>query len=94
MTINDIGLFVCSKCHIIEHGELITSEATQKEVKSNEIITEENIFADYDDFNCKKCGFNKAQVLERGPIISDEESLTYLKCGKCGWTENLAKKIT
>lgn len=86
-------VFKCVKCDYLEKGkELIEGEKIKTKKIKEGIVKEENIFADY-PFKCKKCGYNKAEVIERQPYISDEDTLTYLKCGKCGWTENLSKKI-
>jgi len=43
---------------------------------------------------CRKCkGLLKAEIIERPPYISDEDTLTFLKCGKCSFTQQLARKI-
>ncbi|MEK6830474.1 MAG: hypothetical protein AABX77_00405 [Nanoarchaeota archaeon] len=89
-------IFKCFSCGFVEQGEeLIEREKIyNKKFKVGEgIVKDSNIFADY-PFKCKKCGYNKAEVIERQPYFSDEDTLTFLKCGKCGWSENLAKKTT
>lgn len=85
--------FKCIKCGYKEKGkDLIEIEKIPKDkIVKEGIVSDKNIFADY-PFKCKKCGYKKAEVVERQPYYSDEDSLTYLKCGKCGWMENLAKK--
>ena len=90
------NLLECISCN---HKENITSEdlsATEKMPKKSEIksgvVDHKNIFATY-DFKCGKCNHDKAEVIERQPYITDEDSLTFLKCGKCGFTQQLARKI-
>jgi len=83
----------CEVCNITIEGTLESSEEIkQKEEKGKGIVRDENIYADFDHI-CEKCGHDKAQVIERPPYISDEDSLTYVKCGKCGMCKQLAKKI-
>lgn len=86
--------FRCVGCGFESKGkDLVESEKTKKKKEVGKgVVSDKNIFADY-PFVCEKCGYKKAEVVERQPYVSDEDSLTYLKCGKCGWMENLAKKI-
>lgn len=87
------GNFECSNCNSVEKGDLVAREnIKQKEQPKKGVVDDKNIFADYNSI-CKKCGYDKAQVIERQPYISDEDSLTFLKCGKCGYTVQLARKI-
>ncbi len=36
---------------------------------------------------CKKCGYDKAQVIDLGVWFSDEAGVIRYRCGKCGFTE-------
>lgn len=91
---NEKGRLICISCKNIEDGEITSTTKIKKEVqKGKGIIEDKDIFADY-DFVCKKCGHNKAQVIIKGPQISDEDDPIYLKCGKCGKAEQIARKIT
>ena len=36
---------------------------------------------------CKKCGYDKAQVIDLGVWFSDEAGVIRYKCGRCGFTE-------
>lgn len=93
MKIMGEGKFECPNCKSVEIGEISSTEKIIKKQKRKQgVVDDANLFATFDHV-CKKCGYDKAQVIERAPYISDEDSLSYLKCGKCGWTENLAKKI-
>lgn len=86
-------IYKCFSCNYMEiGGELIEAEKIKSKKIKEGIVKDENVFADY-QFKCKKCGYDKAQIVERQPYISDEDTLIYLKCGKCGWMENLARKI-
>lgn len=86
--------FKCVGCGYKSRGKdlIETEKIKSKNIVGEGVVKEGNIFADY-PFKCKKCGYGKSEVVERQPYVSDEDSLTYLKCGKCGWMENLAKKI-
>lgn len=68
-------------------------ESVSHEKVGKGVSNDENIFADY-DHPCKKCGHIGAQIIEVGALISDEDSLTMLKCGKCGFAERFGRKVT
>lgn len=88
----DEGRLVCHNCNFYVEGILESSEKMKEKEKIGVgVVDGINIFADY-DFECMKCGFNKAQVIERGPEFSDEDSITMLKCGKCGNVKDLTRK--
>ena len=57
------------------------------------IAKDENEFATYDN-ECKKCGYGKAQIIDMGVFISDEDNLIFLKCGKCGFSERIGRKTS
>lgn len=87
----------CPNCGFIEimHEEYLSSKdkIPKKPERKGGVVEDKNINATYEDFICDKCGYNRAEVIERQPYISDEDSLTFLKCGKCSWTKQLARKI-
>ena len=56
-----------------------------------EIATEENRLALY-DHRCKKCGYEKAQLIECGIEIGDEDCRIKYKCGRCGYVEDVSEK--
>lgn len=45
------------------------------------------------DHHCKRCGYDKAELIEIMPSYSDEDSTFRLKCGKCGYVEQLEGKV-
>ena len=71
---------------------------TFKETVPTKIIGEgvssnENPLASYTNI-CKKCGHNGAEIINVGVLISDEDNLSFLKCGKCGFSERVGRKVT
>lgn len=84
---------ICVNCNNIEEGTIASStKIKEKEKKGKGFVEDNNMFADY-EFVCKKCGHNKAQVIMRPAYISDENDPVYLKCGKCGNTKQIARKV-
>jgi DNA-directed RNA polymerase subunit M/transcription elongation factor TFIIS len=87
------GKFECS-CGNVEEGILESNEKINKKQEKGEgIIEDKNVLADFHHI-CKKCGYDRAEVFERQPYISDEDSLTFVRCGKCKYTEQLARKTS
>jgi len=85
----------CGSIEVIRGDEMIASEkiAKKPEIKQG-VVDGKNIFATFDEgFVCSKCGYDKAEVIEKQPYVSDEDSLTFLRCGRCGYTSQLARKI-
>jgi len=69
--------------------------STQKNIhkgKKIEVDSGENLLAVYDN-KCKKCGYNKAQLIEKMAWYSDEDNTYQMKCGKCGFIEQLEGKV-
>jgi len=60
--------------------------------KEIEIADDENILAVHKHI-CKKCGYDRAELIEIGAMYGDEEDIVRYKCGKCGYVEQLAAKI-
>jgi len=88
-------IIACKNCDYFrnaEVGQLIEDEKIiTKPKKGQGIAKDENEFADY-KHNCKKCGYGKAQIIDAGVFISDEDNLIMLKCGKCGYAERIGRK--
>ncbi|MBU2612451.1 MAG: hypothetical protein KKB62_01900 [Nanoarchaeota archaeon] len=89
-------IIICPNCGLaqgIEKG-LVSKEVVKKEVqKGKGISEEENIYANY-PHKCKKCGYEKAQIIDMGIKYSDEDNLIFLKCGKCGFSERIGRKVS
>lgn len=62
------------------------------EMKKIEVVSDENPLAVY-DHKCKKCGYDKAQLIEMLANYSDEDNIYRYKCGKCGAIEQLEGKV-
>ena len=52
-----------------------------------------NVLAVFDHI-CKRCGYGKAEMREIGASYSDEDNVVKMKCGKCGFVEQLEGKVT
>jgi DNA-directed RNA polymerase subunit M/transcription elongation factor TFIIS len=94
--INGEDFLRCLKCDFISESEnfLITNEKIkEKELRSSEIKDDKNVFATYLN-KCKKCGHDKAQVLDMGIFYSDEDNLILLRCGNCGFSERIGRKTS
>jgi DNA-directed RNA polymerase subunit M/transcription elongation factor TFIIS len=87
----------CNEFQLMKTEEIKDLSSNEKMQKSKEkgggIGKSENVFADYSNI-CKKCGYDKAQVLDLGIFYSDEDNLILLKCGKCGFSERIGRKTT
>ncbi|MEK6842257.1 MAG: hypothetical protein AABX84_00415 [Nanoarchaeota archaeon] len=95
--INDIDFLKCLKCDFIQNTDnsfLKTSEKIkEKKEFGNGIKDDKNEFATYPN-KCKKCGYDKAQVLDLGIFYSDEDNLILLKCGNCDFSERIGRKTS
>jgi len=60
--------------------------------KRIEVMDGKNILAVH-DFKCKKCDYDKAELIEIMPSYSDEDNTFRMKCGKCGHVEQLEGKV-
>ena len=63
------------------------------EEKGEGAVKEQNVFATYKNV-CKKCGYDKAEIIDMGIFYSDEDNLILLKCGKCGYSERIGRKTS
>lgn len=80
----NIGKCLCGFEKIIE--VTADEEIKKKPEKGKGAIKQENLLATF-PHKCKKCGFEKAEVIELGVWFSDESGVIRYKCGKCGFTE-------
>ncbi len=92
---NNKILLKCSNCGFedIENSLSAREKIRKKEFRGRGFNESENKFATYNHI-CKKCGYNKAQVLDLGIFVSDEDNLILLKCGKCGFSERIGKRTS
>ena len=63
-----------------------------KPIERVEVSDGKNILAVHDHV-CKKCGYDKAELIDIMPFYSDEDQVTRMKCGKCGFVEQLEGKV-
>jgi DNA-directed RNA polymerase subunit M/transcription elongation factor TFIIS len=73
-----------------QDAKTITSK--HKPAERIKISDGKNILAVHEHI-CKKCGHNKAELIEIAPFYSDEDFIRRMKCGKCGCTEQLDGKV-
>ena len=86
----------CSNCGLTQEnltGIISTENIKKKKTRGGGFIDEKNTFANYAN-KCKKCGYDKAQILDLGIFYSDEDNLILLKCGKCGWSERIGRRTS
>ena len=77
----------------LNQEEKVLSIKNQEQGKKVEVANDKNILAVY-NHKCKKCGYNKAELIERSCSYSDEDNIYQFKCGKCGYIEQLEGKVT
>ena len=71
---------------IQEHESSTTEHIIEKPQKGKGAVDGKNQLATFPHL-CKRCGYDKAQVIEMGVWYSDEAGVVRYKCGKCGLTE-------
>ena len=88
-----INCSCCGYSRKAKKGEvLIECEKMPKVEEVGEgVVSSINEFATY-DHKCEKCGYGKAQIVDMGQWYSDEDNIIVLRCGKCGWAENVSRK--
>ncbi len=69
----------------------LTSKNT-RQVQKMEVVSEENPLAVH-NHKCKKCGYEKAELIEISCWYSDEDNIYRMKCGKCGCVEQMEGKV-
>ena len=75
----------------VNRENVILKEQNKSQVRI-EVDTGENHLAVHDHV-CKKCKFDKAELIERSCAYSDEDNIYQMKCGKCGFIEQLEGKV-
>ena len=87
---------VCRNCNYVFPMKLELSsneKLPEVEERGEGAVSGENVYATYENL-CKKCGHDKAQVIDCGVFYSDEDNLIFIKCGKCGFSERIGKKVS
>ena len=64
----------------------------QNKAQRIEVADDHNYLAVH-DHKCEKCGYGKAQLIEISANYSDEDNIYRLKCGQCGYVEQLEGKV-
>ena len=95
---NGKTILICERCglnqEVLNHeGLVVKSEIHKKSEKANGVVSEENTSACF-GHKCKKCGFDKAELIDMGVFISDEDNLVFIKCGKCGFKERVGRRTS
>lgn len=69
---------------------------TEKVKKTEEPdgVVEDNVPLAVYHHICPKCGYDKAQLIEQGIWIADEDQVLKYKCGKCGYVDDVSEKPT
>jgi DNA-directed RNA polymerase subunit M/transcription elongation factor TFIIS len=80
-----------SQPDLVQEAPTSRSKSLDK-MKPVEAADGKNILAVYDHI-CKKCGHDKAELIEIMPSYSDEDSMMRMKCGKCSFVEQLEGKV-
>jgi len=90
------SFLICDSCGFelesLEKLKFREKNAVEKVVGQG-VVLEQNFLADYEHI-CRKCGYNKAQIIDKGIYYSDEDNLILLKCGKCGYCERIGRKVS
>lgn len=81
----DKNLIRCSKCDFSEEysDKLQMREKIKRSSSKIDVADDMNHLAVY-DHRCKKCGYEKAQLIEKSALWTDEDDIVAWKCGKCG----------
>lgn len=77
----------------MEEKKEIKEKIRKKEEPKFEVVCEEISLAVH-NHKCKKCGYDKAQLIECGVWIGDEDNVIKYKCGRCGYVEDVSEKPT
>ena len=93
-SIGEKSIVFCKNCGFSAEGKakpLVEEEDIEQEPERGEGVLKGNPFATY-KHKCKKCGYGKAQIIDSGVYVSDEDNLIMLKCGKCGYAERVGRR--
>ncbi|HIG92617.1 TPA: hypothetical protein HA242_04155 [Candidatus Woesearchaeota archaeon] len=85
----------CPEGHIqkeLNQEQNILVMKNQQPGKKIEVMDSKNLLAVHDHI-CKKCGHDKAELIEISCSYSDEDNVYRMKCGECGLVEQLEGKV-
>ena len=82
--------FDTDKTHSIQD---MTLQIPKHEQRSMEAVDESHNVLAVHSHKCSKCGYAKAEIIEKGIWYSDEDHVVLYRCGKCGHTEMEADKV-
>ena len=80
----------CGNIFVVNEEDFVLKEKTNN--KAIEVADDKNLLAVHKHV-CRRCGHDKAQLIEIGAMYGDEEDIVRYKCGRCGHVEQLAAKI-
>jgi len=79
----------CGYSERVSEGKKLTDTPRVRRI---EVIDGVNRLAVH-DHRCEKCGHNKAEIIEKGQMYSDEDDVVLYRCGKCGHTIMMDAKV-
>ncbi|MBS3166195.1 hypothetical protein J4444_03675 [Candidatus Woesearchaeota archaeon] len=68
------------------------TELNKAQAKNIQVSDGDNFMAVH-DHKCKKCDNGKAELIEISCGYSDEDNMYRMKCGRCGFVEQLEGKV-
>lgn len=86
----------CPRGHMqpeLNQSEVVTVSEKIEPTKRIEVVDDKNVLAVY-NHKCKKCGHDKAELIEISCSYTDEDNIYRMKCGRCGFVEQLEGKVT
>jgi DNA-directed RNA polymerase subunit M/transcription elongation factor TFIIS len=97
---NEKSYLFCDKCQNFEviksnnnSGILSKEKIEKQEERGKGAVDSESEFANY-EYICEKCGHPKARIMDMGIFYSDEDNLILLRCGKCGFSKRVGRKVS
>jgi DNA-directed RNA polymerase subunit M len=83
---NNIAKCSCGFERVLEEGIHVSENIKQTPEIGKGFVKDKNELATFPHL-CKKCGYDKAQLIELGVWFGDEAGVIRYKCGKCGYIE-------
>ncbi len=76
----------------LNQEENVLTTENKEQAKRIEVMDGENILAVH-NHKCKRCGYDRAELIEISCSYSDEDNMYRMKCGRCGLVEQLEGKV-